>query len=242
MSGYFALIPARGGSKAIPKKNLQVLDGYPLVAWAVAAAKESQLFEHIVVSSDDSDILRVSQSYGASILIKRPANLAQDHSKQLPVVLHAFETLESMKIDVNHVVLLQPTCPFRSPELLKRALDLHKAFLDRSLISVSDVSFLHDSNLYRGSLTDLDVTLKLSDNAGTLRQDFPKRYWRNGSIYILNKADLTLGKLYAEKIVGINIPFYETINIDEYSDLRRAELMLNELYIREIRRLLFGNK
>lgn len=241
MSGYFALVPARGGSKGIPKKNLQVLDGHPLVAWAVAVAKESQLFEQIVVSSDDSEILQVSESYGASILIKRPANLAQDHSKQVPVILHAFETLERMKIEVNHVVLLQPTCPFRSPELLKRAIDLHKTFLDRSLISVSDISFFHDSSIYNGSLTDLDVILKLKDNAGTLRQEFSRRFWRNGSIYILNKADLILGNLYAKKIVGIEIPFYETINIDEYSDLERAKLMLNELSIRELRKKLFSS-
>jgi CMP-N-acetylneuraminic acid synthetase len=239
MSGYFALVPARGGSKGIPKKNLQVLDGHPLVAWAVAVAKESQLFEQIVVSSDDSEILQVSESYGASILIKRPANLAQDHSKQVPVILHAFETLERMKIEVNHVVLLQPTCPFRSPELLKRAIDLHKTFLDRSLISVSDISFFHDSSIYNGSLTDLDVILKLKDNAGTLRQEFSRRFWRNGSIYILNKADLILGNLYAKKIVGIEIPFYETINIDEYSE--RAKLMLNELSIRELRKKLFSS-
>jgi len=241
MSGYFALVPARGGSKGIPKKNLQVLDGHPLVAWAVAAARESQLFEQIVVSSDDSDILQVSQSYGASILIKRPANLARDHSQQVPVILHAFETLEGMKIEDNHVVLLQPTSPFRSPELLKRAIDLHKTFLDRSLISVSDVSSFHDSSLYSGSLTDLNVTLKSKDNAGTLRQDFARRYWRNGSIYILNKADLILGNLYAEKIVGIEIPFYETINIDGYSDLERAKLMLNEPFIRELRKKLFSS-
>lgn len=240
MSGYFALVPARGGSKGIPKKNLRVLDGHPLVAWAVAAAKESQLFEHIVVSSDDSNILNTAQSYGATVLINRPANLAQDRSKQLPVILHAFETLESMKIQVNHVVLLQPTCPFRSPDLLKKAVDLHKTFCDRSLISVSDVSFLHDSTLYRGSLADLDVTIESVYDAGTFRQDFTNRYWRNGSIYILNKADLILGELYAKKIVGIDIPFYETINIDEFSDLQHAELMLNHPNIRKTRRALFG--
>lgn len=240
MSGYFALIPARGGSKGIPEKNLQVLDGHPLVAWAVAAAQKSQLFEHIVVSSDDSKILDTSQSYGASVLLKRPADLAQDGSKQLPVILHAFETLESMKIEVNHVVLLQPTCPFRSPALLKRAVDLHKTFLHSSLISVSDVSFLHDSTLYRGTLEDLDPSMRPKDETGTLRQNFSKRYWRNGSIYILNKSDLVLGKLYAKKLVGIDIPFYETINIDEFLDLRHAELMLDYPNIRNLRRALFG--
>ena len=109
-----ALIPARGGSKGIPRKNIKVLHGSPLIAYTIAAARNSRYIDDVVVTTDSDEIAKIARDYGASVPFMRPSELADDRSKTIDAVLHAVETLEDMGRTFDAVVLLQPTSPLRT--------------------------------------------------------------------------------------------------------------------------------
>src|SRR5512133_1061873 len=123
MTEIFALIPARGGSKGIPRKNIRNFSGYPLIAWSIAAAKQSELVTRIIVSTDDEEIAAVAREWGAETPFLRPAELAQDKSTDLPLFEHALKLLE--EIEGYHpqiVVQLRPTSPIRPKTMVDDAI------------------------------------------------------------------------------------------------------------------------
>lgn len=225
-SKIFALIPARGGSKGIHKKNLSLLGGHSLVGWAVLAAVRSNCFSEVIVSSDSIEILDVASHYGATRMIKRPKELSDDKAKQISVIRHCMSEIGINSENSKTAVLLQPTFPFRHPSLIERAISLHGGQEDVSVISVSDVTYLNESTLYNGPIENLQQYQSGISSAGTLRQEFPSRYWRNGGIYVLNRKDILRDTLYAKRIIGIDCPRALSINIDEPLDLDIARNFL----------------
>lgn len=221
------LIPARGGSKGVPKKNIRLLGNKPLIAYTIDSAKESALLERTIVSTDSVEIFTVAESCGLKPPFLRPAELAQDDSTSLAVVQHALGFLESEGIFFDAVCLLQPTNPFREKGFVDTAL---QKFIDSdadSLVSVLPVP--HEYNPHWVFEPDANGLLKIATGDEKIiprRQELPKAYHRDGAFYVARTAVIKSGSLF-----GQNIGFYESnpafhVNIDTTADWETAEKML----------------
>lgn len=222
------LIPARGGSKGVPKKNIKLLNGKPLLQYTLEVAMNSQRLDKVIVSSDDDEIINVSKALGAEIPFIRPAFLADDASSTLSVVQHAIRFFKEKGENYDAVCLLQVTNPFRNVLFLDNAIDKFKEEEPDSLFSVSRIP--HAYNPHWAFLKNDEGDLKIATGEKeiiTRRQDLPVSYFRNGSIYI-TKADVILNdnSLYGEKISFVESSEETAINIDTIEDWKKAEEFL----------------
>lgn len=215
-SSVLAVIPARGGSKGILRKNIRLLGGRPLIAWTIEAARQSDRVMRVVVSTDDPEIAEVAAAWGADTPFMRPAELSGDEAPGDAPLRHAVAQLPGY----DFAVLLQPTSPFRTSEDIDRCLALVEP--TRSAVSVSEVS-KHPAWMF--TLTDGGMSAILPDWAQvTRRQDLPAVYALNGAVYAINCAALAAG----ERLVGPNskayiMPAARSIDIDTEADLAFAE-------------------
>lgn len=228
------LIPARGGSKAIPRKNIIELQGRPLLAWTADVALHSNLTSHVILSTDSQEVAEIGKSLGLMIPFLRPKELANDDTLQIEVIKHALSEMKEVRnLDFESVMLLQPTTPFRKKLTLRKA---YECFINEkadTLITVSEISRMDQSTIYsRPKKLQSDLYLlhnhevDISEPQGTLRQNFKEKWWRNGGIYIF-KASTLLNKnsLYGGKTIGLSTDLVESINIDTYSDLDLANIV-----------------
>ena len=177
-----ALIPARGGSKGIPKKNIVNLCGKPLIAYTILAAKEANCFDNIVVSTDSSEIATVSRNWGAEIPFMRPDEYAADTSTGEDVSRHAVNELKRQGREYDIIVYLQPTSPLRNARHIREALDM---FIDRNLPSLASVTQVQEHPLFMRTISKDGLMTKLLDlQSNVRRQDLQKYYILNGAIYI----------------------------------------------------------
>jgi CMP-N,N'-diacetyllegionaminic acid synthase len=183
-----ALITARGGSKRVPRKNLRLLGGRPLIVWSIDVAKNIPEICDILVSTDDPDIAKVSRDSGALVPWLRPAELASDTASSVDACLHALEWYELDRGKVDGLLLLQPTSPFRRRETLARAIDLYTNNQCRAVLGVSPAAS-HPMWCYR---IDGKALRPFIDNgAMDLRsQDLPPAYSLNGALYIIEPEEL----------------------------------------------------
>lgn len=224
-----ALIPARGGSKGIPNKNIKDLKGKPLIAYTVDAARESGLFDDIIVSTDDEKIAEVAKACGASVPFMRPDDLATDQSPTLPVVQHVIATLAQQGKEYDAVCLLQATSPFRTSQDIIRSIETFQAEQTDSLISVREVPHAYnphwvfepegDSNTLRIATGEKEIIPR--------RQELPKAYIRDGMIY-LTKTGVIMEQ---NSLYGTSIAYYiseakEHVNLDTLEDWQEAESIL----------------
>lgn len=180
------IIPARGGSKGIPRKNIKLFNGKPLIYYAIDNAREMTSDSNICVSTDDDEIIKVVEDYGLKVSFKRPSSLATDTSGTFDVLTHALEFYKDRHYDA--IVLLQTTSPFRQSIDIKNALKLYTPDIDM-VVSVTETN----SNPYYNCFEeDKDGYLHISkgDGSYTRRQDIPKVYEYNGAIYIINIESL----------------------------------------------------
>lgn len=218
---------ARGGSKSIPRKNLALLAGKPLLAWTVEAALRCESPLRVVVSTDDEEIARVATRYGAGRPFMRPAELAQDDTATLPVVLHAVEQLAAGGYKPERVLLLQPTSPLRTAQDIDAAVALAAEHHGSSVVSVSPAA-QHPHVMKRMTQEGLVEDFDEHPPAGR-RQDLEPAFALNGAIYITPGPWLTAHKtLYAEKTYGYVMPPERSIDIDDEWDLRLCELVLRD--------------
>jgi CMP-N-acetylneuraminic acid synthetase len=214
-----ALVPARGGSRAIPRKNLAPLGGRPLLAWTLDAARASATVTWLVVSTDDDEIAGVARKHGADVL-RRPPELGTDETPMADVIAHALEELGA----IDTLVLLQPTSPFRRAEHVDGAVRLlHETGAD-SVVTVVEVP-----HRYRpGSLLALDGDrlVRLADDRTTRRQDKPAVYARNGPAVLALRADRIGGDLYAGDSRGYVMEPRDSVDVDTPFDLELAEFLL----------------
>ena len=221
-----ALIPARGGSKRLPRKNIKSLCGKPLIAWTIDVAKESKYIDSVVVSTDDFEIKEVAEKFGASVPFLRPENLSNDTASSFDVVKHAIEFLNINK--VNHlIVLLQPTSPLRTVEELDEALEL---FINKKASGVVSVSECEHSPMWSNTLPENGC---LSDFIrpevqGKRSQDLPKFFRLNGSIYIYETlALLEKAKIFFdENVYGFETSLDTAVDIDTALDFLVAETII----------------
>ena len=214
-----AIIPARGGSKGFPKKNIALLNGLPLIAWTIQASLKSKYICKTLVTSDSEEILDISNHYGAEVL-KRPDEYATDSSSSEDVVRH---TLSSLKQEFDYIILLQPTSPLRNAEDIDAAFELFFVSKATSLISVCEV----DNKLYKAFKKDDNGYLSgISNNKYPFmrRQDLPKAFMSNGAIYIVEvDSFLKNNSFYSNKTVSYKMPEERSVDIDSKEDLDRIE-------------------
>ena len=223
------IIPARGGSKGIPNKNIRNLCGKPLIVWTIGEAKKSKYIDNIIVSTDSQEIAEVSQQYGADVPFTRPTELADDKTPTNEVIIHAIKWLETNKnIKYDIIILLQPTSPLRKVSHIDAAIQRFLANpYAKSLIAIKEV----EENPYWMKLIDDDGYLKnyiSQRNNITRRQNLPNTYILNGAIYIMRAFDFLNYKSFD---VDNTIPFImdakSSIDIDTEIDFKLAEVLLN---------------
>ena len=233
--GCLALIPARGGSKGIPHKNLAPGGGRPLIAWTVAAARAAGPVDRVVVSTDDAVIAAVGRELGAEIPFLRPAELAQDDTPGIAPPLHALRWLEKHEgYRPALLLLLQPTSPLRTAEDIRAAVELLQARDADAVVSVTPVR-KHPHWMKRlgaeGRLIDAPALAHgleaVPQRGGTRRQDLPPLYAPNGAVY-LARRDVLLdhGGWYTERTYAYVMPEERSLDIDTPWDLHLADLVL----------------
>lgn len=220
----FALIPARGGSKGIPRKNVRPIAGKPLIAWTIEAARAARDIDAVVVSTEDAEIADVARAWGAEVPFLRPVELAADETPGVDPVLHAIEMLP----EHDAVILLQPTSPLRTAADIDGLLALVAQAGAPSAVSVCEPDS-HPSWMYRldgdGRLAPL-----LPVPAAVRRQDLPPVYSLNGAIYYARTAWLRERRGFVgPETIGYCMPADRSVDIDGPLDWRLAELLLADV-------------
>ncbi len=221
------IIPARGGSKGIPHKNIKLLGGKPLICRAIDNARAVAPDSDICVSTDDSEIIQVVEDYGLKVPFIRPTELAADNSGTYEVLLHALSFYEQQGRTYDTIILLQPTSPFRRDEDIRGALELYSPDIDM-VVSVTEARANPYYNCFE---TDSDGFLHVSKGDGKYirRQDAPKAWEYNGAIYIINPQSLkrkSLGEFKRRRMYEMDE--LHSLDLDTPLDWRIAELLIAE--------------
>ena len=217
-----AIIPARGGSKRIPRKNINDFCGKPMIAWAIEAAKASGLFEHIIVSTDDEKIACIAREWGADTPFTRPADLADDHTPTVPVIAHAITACRALGWNIDYACCIYPCVPFIQATDLGHALDL----LQTSQVDYSFPVTKFPSPVQKAlrRLPDGRMQPFYPEFELARTQDMELAYHDAGQFY-WGKADawLTNDKIHRSG-VGLPIPSWRVVDIDTHDDWERAVL------------------
>lgn len=221
------LIPARGGSKGIPSKNIIEIYGKPLIQYSIECAKGSKYLDRTIISTDDTKIKDVAVKCGGDVPFMRPPELALDTSKTIDAVVHAINWLKEHGEEYDYLVLLQNTVPLRKSWHIDEAIEKLFASNEKSLVSVTEV----DENpvLMRTINADGTVHNLLNVNSTMRRQDFPKFYRVDGAIYIqkLDK-DFGLNTSLNDGRLSYIIEERYSVDIDTYLDIRKIEYYLEQ--------------
>lgn len=222
-----AIIPARGGSKGLPGKNIRPLAGKPLIAWTIEAAKSSEYIDKIIVSSDSQEICQIAEQHGAEVPFIRPAELATDHAKGTDVILHAVDWLEQNDEYFDLILVLQPTSPLRTTSDIDGALAHYAETGAKSVVSVCKTDhhpWWSNTLPANGEMIDF-IPAKAQKN----RQELPEYYRLNGAIYLSERSYLNSPS--ASSGIGTFAYIMDTdqsIDIDSLLDLKLAELLILE--------------
>ena len=223
------IIPARGGSKGIPGKNIKTLDHKPLIAFTIESALESNYLSKVFLNSEDEQILQEGEKYAIENY-KRPFQLAQDETTSIAVIKEQLQNLSQDNQNIDAICLLQPTTPFRRKNLIDDAITKFKAGNYDSLISVREIP--HEYNPY-WAFSNCDGTLELTVERKQIvsrRQDLPKTYHRDGAIYI-TKTEVILeqNSFFGNKTGFIDTTEDPNVNLDTMEDWKKAEELIKKL-------------
>lgn len=225
------IIPARGGSKGIPGKNIKMLNGRPLMAYTVDAIQESQKISKVILSSDDESILEVGRSLGLEVPFTRPSDLATDASPTLPVILHTLDFFESQNIHFDAICILQLTSPFRKNGLIDEAIQVMEENTTDSVISVLPVP--HEYNPHWVFEPDDTGFLKIATGESEIiprRQELPNSYFRDGGLYLTRTEVLRNQKsLFGSKIGYVIGDASKHVNLDTMEDWFEAEVLAQKI-------------
>ncbi len=219
-----AIIPARGGSKRFPRKNIALLDGRPLLHYAVEAAKKAAIFDRIVVSTDDKEIAGIAEGLGAEVLM-RDAELGSDDATVPQVCIDVISKYEKKGVEVGNICILLPTSPLRAGDDIRKAFELFESSGADYLMSITDYRY----SPFRALKKTGDGFLNPLYGSEYLTQDQknPKVFVHDGSIIFARAAQLRKDRTYyGERIVGYYIPPKRTVDINEPFDLELAEYLI----------------
>ena len=224
-----ALIPARGGSKGIPRKNIALVGGKPLLAWTIESALKANCIERVIVSTDDEQIAQVARDLGAEVPFLRPAELARDDTPGVDPLLHAVEWLAAHEnYFPEWLILLQPTSPLRSSDDIEAAFALA---LDRHADAVVSTT---PACIHPFWTKKIDETGRLSDfvasnKSETRRQDLPPAYAPNGAIYLIRRESLLAARnFFGDQTYAYVMPEERSLDLDTAWDLHLADLILRD--------------
>jgi pseudaminic acid cytidylyltransferase len=216
-----AVIPARGGSKRVPRKNIKDFCGRPMIYWSINVAQESKLFDHIIVSTEDEEIAEIARKYGAETPFSRPVELADDLTPTVPVIAHAIKTCLDKGCEVEYACCIYPCAPFLKAD------DLIVAF---NLLYKNNVDFVYPVAEYAHpiqramrQLSNGQMQFINSENELTRTQDLEKLFHDSGQFYWgKTSAWLEHKKMHTDGI-GMTIPSWRVVDIDSINDWLRAE-------------------
>ena len=222
---FLSIIPARGGSKRLPRKNVLDFNGKPLICWSIEASLNSKYIDKTIVSSDDEEILKIAEKNGANF-IKRPNELANDTSTTFDALKHTINNLETY----DYVIVLQPTSPLRKAKHIDKAIELLNEKKADAIISTCEVEH---SPLWSNTLPeDRNMKLFMREELKNKRSQDLEQYFRlNGAIYICNIKKLLEEKtLFLKKnIYSYIMDRYESIDIDEKLDFEIAQFLATKI-------------
>ncbi len=223
-----AVIPARGGSKRIPRKNVKVFCGKPMIAWSIEVALQSGCFDEVVVSTDDQEIADVAMAYGAKVPFIRPVTLADDHTGTIPVVRHAIEWFQQSGKPPAQVCCVYATAPFIRVDDLRRGLELLRTNNCSYAFSVTSYPFPIQRAI---RITEQGrVEMFYSEHCSTRSQDLEEA-WHDAGQFYWGSAQAWLEELviFTPASVPVRLPRHLVQDIDTVEDWRRAELMFRAL-------------
>ena len=225
-----AVIPARGGSKRIPRKNIKEFAGKPMLAWAIEAARSSNLFARVVVSTDDAEIAEIARDHGAETPFMRPHALADDHTPTVPVIAHAIEACTQQGWSGEHVCCIYPGTPFLQTGDLTAALRMLCELQADFVYPVAEYAHPIQRAMRRladGSMQFLDPKAEL-----TRTQDLEKTFHDAGQFYWGKSSAWLKGKKMHTSGLGMPIPHWRVVDIDSEDDWLRAEMLFKAAFAR----------
>lgn len=228
------IIPARGGSKGIPRKNIKSLNGRPLIAYSIDVAKEFAARrglepERIVLSTDDDEIAGVAENCGLKVTYRRPASLATDTAGSREVILDAMDYADRNNMAYDCVLLLQPTSPLRTIGDVEGCISLYYAKSPDMAVSVKEASANPYYNCFETDPADGTLHISKGDGLLTRRQDAPKAWEFNGAVYAINPASIRrmpMGEFPAR--IPYEMPAERSVDLDTPLDWAIAEAIMNE--------------
>lgn len=219
-----AIIPARGGSKRIPRKNIKIFHGKPMIAWSIEAARAADCFARIIVSTDDAEIAEVAREYGAEVPFIRPAELSNDHTGTIPVIAHAIDWLQQQGEQVDEVCCIYATAPFVQAEDLRRGLTLLREKEADYVFAVTSYAFPIQRAVRingRG-----EVEMFQPEHFATRSQDLEEAYHDAGQFYWgLARTWSAQQPVFSGRSVPLVLPRSRVQDIDTPEDWVRAELL-----------------
>ncbi len=222
------IIPARGGSKRIPKKNIRDFCGKPMIARSIEAAKASGIFDRIIVTTDAEEIATVARACGAEVPFMRPPELSDDHASTDTVLIHALDWFQKNGIELEYACCLYATAPFVKPEYLRKGLELLKSTGASTGFSVTSFPF----PIFRGLKINQKGALEMfwPEHRMTRSQDLPEAFHDAGQFYWLHvEKYMKAPALYAPDAVPVILPRHLVQDIDTPEDWERAELMFQAM-------------
>jgi N-acylneuraminate cytidylyltransferase len=226
------IVPARGGSKTFPRKNIRTLAGHPLLAYSIAAGVQSVSIGRVIVSTDDEEIADIAKQYGADVPFMRPAALAQDETTDYPVFKHALDWLiEHESYKPEFIVQLRPTTPLRPPDCVDQAIELLQ--FNSKVSSVRGV-IPSGQNPYKMWHISDDGQLKplletdFNEPYNMPRQRLPQTYWQTGHIDVIRREAIEAGSMSGEVILPLILDARYAVDIDNERDHERAEWLIRQ--------------
>ncbi len=219
-----AIIPARGGSKRIPRKNIKFFNGKPMMAYSIEAAQKSEIFDRIIVSTDDEEIAAVAVSLGAEVPFLRPTHLADDYTATVPVIKHAIEYLSSSGVSLEFICCIYATAPFLQAADLREGLEKIKNSDCDYCLSVTSYPYPIQRSLRINDSKRIEMINP--ENYSLRSQDLEETYHDAGQFYFgRNKAWLQQNPILGNSSIPIVIPRYRVQDIDTEEDWKQAEMM-----------------
>jgi pseudaminic acid cytidylyltransferase len=227
-----AIIPARGGSKRIPDKNIKNFAGKPIIAYSIEAAKECGIFDQIIVSTDSEKIAKVARQFGAAVPFMRPANLSDDFTPTAPVIQHAVEYFRENAESPIYICCIYATAPFVTPKYIKKGFKLISEKRVSAVFSVTTFPF----PIFRAHQIDEQGCLKMfwPEHELTRSNDLPEAYHDAGQFYWLNCDTFIKDlKIYGKDALPVIIPRFLVQDIDTLEDWETAEHMYRSILARQ---------
>jgi CMP-N,N'-diacetyllegionaminic acid synthase len=230
MNRTLAIIPARGGSKGLPGKNIMSIAGAPLISWTIKTTRTNKLITASIVSTDDTEIRKVAEKEGGNVPFLRPAELSGDAATSADVALHCIDYYERQNIFFDNIVLLEPTSPLRKPDDIDNALRLFYSNYENTdgIVSLGKIHLENPAVVkYVANNHIFPISLNGSEEKVTRRQDYTDFYFPYGVLYIIKTAVIKEKKsFYTDKIMPYFIERWQNYELDDIYDFQAIEAIM----------------